>query len=507
MPVYDPESYNVIMLLQNEEQNQLEKIVRLKDSTGRIVSEYKAFPEALVGSACLKRTFVYDKFEDVTAETVATAEWTQALESVVNPTAVVMLSINLSQLIVADGAPAGSKIADLSTLGGNNPYTYSIIADPSDKFQILGDQLLLKDVSDIVDVSYDVTIQSTDLSGSTLTESFTLPIEDQTPTDITLSSSVIFDGATTGEIVGTLSADGTHLPVTFSISSDPSNKFTITDNNKLTMDGTADIADVSYSVTVKAIDCLLGTFEKVFVVTVEDVSVQLSSLQVIHDSVAGTKVADITGGSANEPVTYSIVADPSSKFDITDLNVLILSDTANIQDTPYSVTIRGTDALLNTHDEVFSIKVVSREDFLGSDTQYFEGDVDADIKGTAIMWEDAGNTLVPVSAANPLPVNATVSGASPPGDVTIYNVLVGTANTEFSQALPASTRAVKVQVRDPGIAANLQYAFTVGESGTDYFTVKPGNKEEINSVDFTGTTIYFQVSKANVTVEILALHN
>lgn len=41
----------------------------------------------------------------------------------------------------------------------------------------------------------------------------------------------------------------------------------------------------------------------------------------------------------------------------------------------------------------------------GSGTEYTEGDTDATITGTAIMWEDAGDTLRSVSAATPLPVN------------------------------------------------------------------------------------------------------
>lgn len=39
-----------------------------------------------------------------------------------------------------------------------------------------------------------------------------------------------------------------------------------------------------------------------------------------------------------------------------------------------------------------------------SGTQYTEGDTDASISGTAIMWEDTGDTLRSASVANPLPV-------------------------------------------------------------------------------------------------------
>jgi len=44
----------------------------------------------------------------------------------------------------------------------------------------------------------------------------------------------------------------------------------------------------------------------------------------------------------------------------------------------------------------------------GGGTQYTEGDTDATITGTAVMWEDAGNALVPVSTTKPLPVSASI---------------------------------------------------------------------------------------------------
>lgn len=44
----------------------------------------------------------------------------------------------------------------------------------------------------------------------------------------------------------------------------------------------------------------------------------------------------------------------------------------------------------------------------GGGVQYTEGDIDATIIGTALMWEDAGDTLVPVSVTKPLPVSASI---------------------------------------------------------------------------------------------------
>lgn len=41
----------------------------------------------------------------------------------------------------------------------------------------------------------------------------------------------------------------------------------------------------------------------------------------------------------------------------------------------------------------------------GGGTEYTEGDVDASITGSAILWEDSGNTLTPISVSKPLPVS------------------------------------------------------------------------------------------------------
>lgn len=50
----------------------------------------------------------------------------------------------------------------------------------------------------------------------------------------------------------------------------------------------------------------------------------------------------------------------------------------------------------------------------GGGTQYTEGDTDASITGTAILWEDTSNTLRSVSASKPLPVDpGTVSVTGP----------------------------------------------------------------------------------------------
>lgn len=67
----------------------------------------------------------------------------------------------------------------------------------------------------------------------------------------------------------------------------------------------------------------------------------------------------------------------------------------------------------------------------GSGTEYTEGAADASITGTAILWEDAADTLRAVSAAKPLPVdvtNTTVAVTDNGGSLTVDGT-VGVSGT------------------------------------------------------------------------------
>lgn len=81
-----------------------------------------------------------------------------------------------------------------------------------------------------------------------------------------------------------------------------------------------------------------------------------------------------------------------------------------------------------------------------SGTQYTEGDTDATITGTAILWEDTGNALSPISAAKPLPVSVLgggIVGASTIGQRGVG--LTAVANTKLLD--PAATR-VSLRIRN-----------------------------------------------------------
>ncbi|MBM4240565.1 MAG: hypothetical protein FJ150_02665 [Euryarchaeota archaeon] len=82
----------------------------------------------------------------------------------------------------------------------------------------------------------------------------------------------------------------------------------------------------------------------------------------------------------------------------------------------------------------------------------------------------------------------------------IYNVTLTNANTEYSQALPANTTKITIQCRT---YYDIKLAFTSGESGTKYITIKAGDTYWEDNIKGTGRTLYMQSAQAGVITEII----
>lgn len=113
----------------------------------------------------------------------------------------------------------------------------------------------------------------------------------------------------------------------------------------------------------------------------------------------------------------------------------------------------------------------------GAGTQYTEGDTDATITGTAVLWEDAADTLRAVSAAKPLPIGdaggtltvdqgtasnlkAQVTGAGTAGTAdTGVQTVQGIASMTPVQVSQATAATLNAQVvgsiaHDTGVSGN-----------------------------------------------------
>ncbi|MBU2685569.1 MAG: hypothetical protein KKF27_20200 [Gammaproteobacteria bacterium] len=87
-----------------------------------------------------------------------------------------------------------------------------------------------------------------------------------------------------------------------------------------------------------------------------------------------------------------------------------------------------------------------------------------------------------------------------PGTPTIYNVPMTNADTEYSQALPANTRAFLVKCRG---AYDIKLAFAEGTSGTTYVLVPSGLAYCVGYIN-ASITLYFQCAVAGQVTEVVA---
>jgi len=83
-------------------------------------------------------------------------------------------------------------------------------------------------------------------------------------------------------------------------------------------------------------------------------------------------------------------------------------------------------------EQALSVQIVdgsgSQIASFGGGTQYTEGDTDASITGTAMLWEDTGDTLRAVSAAKPLPIGDAGGSITVDGTVAFSNTTIAVTN-------------------------------------------------------------------------------
>jgi len=82
----------------------------------------------------------------------------------------------------------------------------------------------------------------------------------------------------------------------------------------------------------------------------------------------------------------------------------------------------------------------------------------------------------------------------------IYNDTMTLANTEYSRAIPAGARKILFKERSGG--STVLYAFTSGESGTNYITLPASASKYLEMAGLSGKTLYFQCPDAGKVLEI-----
>lgn len=166
-----------------------------------------------------------------------------------------------------------------------------------------------------------------------------------------------------------------------------------------------------------------------------DVTVTSGAITETNSAAIKTAVETIDNAISGSEMQVDVITMPTTTVQATDLDIRNLTNTDVV-----------TAELSATDNAVLDSIAASLAGTLtvtggGGGVEYTEGDTDATIVGSAIMWEDTSDTLRSVSAAKPLPVNI-ISGAGSGGTA-------AADDADFTATVTSGTPAMGVYESTP----------------------------------------------------------
>jgi hypothetical protein len=184
----------------------------------------------------------------------------------------------------------------------------------------------------------------------------------------------------------------------------------------------------------------------------------------IRDAAGNERGANVNASNQLEVSVGNTVTVSATNLDVRDLTS-VSDSVAAVQSGTWSVRLTdGTDTadvldLASANPLAVAILDGSGAQItsFGGGTQYTEGDTDASITGTAMLWEDTSDTMRSVSAAKPLPVNVVAGGA---GDGAILDGVSSSIKAtvlDYTNANPIAVRLSDTNGDYVGAGAGTQY--------------------------------------------------
>ena len=344
--------------------------------------------------------------------------------------------ITLSFTSIAENAPANTTVGTLSTIDpdSGNTFTYSLVSGTGSidnaAFNISGDSLRATSSFDFeTKSSYSIRIRSTDQGGLFTERTFTITVINinESPTNISLSSSTIAENAAANTPVGTMStadpdADNSFTYTLVAGSGDADNAAFDIAGSILRATNTFNFEiKSSYTVRVRTTD-QGGLFtEKMFTITVTNVNeppmdIALSSTSIPENVGANAVVGTLSTADpdAGNTFTYNLVAGTGSTdngaFNISGNTLRATSSLDFETKNSYTVRIRTTDQGGLFFEKAFTITV----------TEANEAPADIALSSTSIAENSPANTKV-----------GTMSMIDPnAGDTFTYTLVSGTGSTD-----------------------------------------------------------------------------
>lgn len=269
----------------------------------------------------------------------------------------------------------GATVATLTSVGGTQPFTYTISGTDASSFVIAENKLNVGS-NPLTAKTYSIEITSTDKNNKTKTVSDTIVVQAAYPeiTSFTVSPTGGLEEGNANvqadAVVATMSVEGGSAPITYSLREDASNGV---DNASFKVDGsnlkvnTTPLTTKAYKVALTATDTHGKTKDQNATITVTapnitSLNAQLTSgLEEGNENVAANaKIADLstTGGIA--PYTYSLNTDEVNGVDNTSFKVegtQLKVNTTPLVKKDYKVSLKVTDKNNKTATKNITVSV------------------------------------------------------------------------------------------------------------------------------------------------------
>ncbi|MDA9876752.1 cadherin repeat domain-containing protein, partial [Gammaproteobacteria bacterium] len=321
------------------------------------------------------------------------------------PTAVLLDGVNKTTVQVEENQ-TGALVGNLSSADGDDADTHTYaLSEDSEIFEISNNTLKFKDGVSLNfedQNSYTVTVTSTDSTGLSYSEIFTIQVTDinEAPTDITLASLNIperLDGAEIGLI--TVSDVDANESFTISVNDD---RFEVVNNVLKLKDSVqlqfSQVSQVTLIVTVT--DSGGNSLQESFTLLVG--SIQLD-VYAVDENVAGASVGalSVSDTSVTGDISYVLSGSDADQFEVVD-GVLKLKSTASADfetKSSYTLTITATGANNVAVEASLIVNVSDLNDAptavtISGDLSINENQAGASIGTLGTTDEDAGDSFV-----------------------------------------------------------------------------------------------------------------
>ncbi|NEO11491.1 MULTISPECIES: cadherin domain-containing protein [unclassified Moorena] len=288
--------------------------------------------------------------------------------------------ISLDRNSVNELSEKGTTIGTLSTndVDREDNHTYELLDDAKGRFDIVGNQLQVKDGS-LLDFdnnsSHDIKIRTTDSGGKSYDKTFSIQVQNQNiaPTDISLDRNSVNELSEKGTTIGTLSTNDVDREDnhTYELLDDAKGRFEIVGNKLQVKNGSLLDFDnnSSHDIKIRTTDSGGKSYDKTFSIQVQNqnnapTDINLSSNSVKEFSNNGTTIATLTTKDVDsgDNHKYKLLHDAKGRFKI-DGNQLKVKNGHLLdfdENSSHDIKIRTTDSGGKSYDKTFTIDVLNQ---------------------------------------------------------------------------------------------------------------------------------------------------